>query len=465
MGYTAQVRVAPGRKTAIIGAGCVLKDAAEILAANGLALFSAVEIGNLTMGAAACCHTKNRHLPGERGALSSYVVGTVFVDGRGRVHRVRSSEAAVAVGGAEYYTVDGAPSDRCPKQLMRHARSSHGLLGVVVEVEVAVRAVAGRSIDHMTFSRGSDFAAFAAARRAPSVDASRLCVAFKLRSRTDDPRRRRGVAATTHFQRVDDSRRRGVAATAPARRRSLFAYVSPSLDRYLVEMQRATPAPPRESWFWGVRERLIVSVFPLFFRFGDALPSGAARRFYAALHLVGEFALRILHKHPSAPPGAHIGWHDHTSTTKFQWTFLALPLEKAERVFAELRKFCAAYEARTGYSNAYFVSYVMDQDALATFSYAATGPVVTIDPIAANSCDRFLPFCRALATHLESTVGGLKGAFNQSIGVPPRTLGVAVSGHAGANDFVVLRRKLDPDDRFLNPYFTELLQGVAGHSH
>ena len=255
-------------------------------------------------------------------------------------------------------------------------------------------------------------------------------------------------------------------------------------------MQRATPAPPRESWFWGVREWLIVSVFPLFFRFGDALPSGAARRFYAALHLVGEFALRILHKHPSAPPGAHIGWHDHTSTTKFQWTFLALPLEKAERVFAELRKFCAAYEARTGYSNAYFVSYVMDQDALATFSYAATGPVVTIDPIAANSCDRFLPFCRALATHcavakrvaatprlacdclvatqathLESTVGGLKGAFNQSIGVPPRTLGVAVSGHAGANDFVVLRRKLDPDDRFLNPYFTELLQGVAGHSH
>lgn len=103
----------------------------------------------------------------------------------------------------------------------------------------------------------------------------------------------------------------------------------------------------------------------------------------------------------------------------------------------------------------------MEADDLATFSYAATGPVVTIDPVAANSCDRFLPFCEALVAHLQEHVGGLAGAFNQSIGVSPKDLGRAVRDHPGAQDFLALRRELDPSGRFLNPFFEEVLAGVA----
>ena len=116
--------------------------------------------------------------------------------------------------------------------------------------------------------------------------------------------------------------------------------------------------------------------------------------------------------------------------------------------------------ARADLALADFVSYVMEADASATFSYAADGPVVTIDPIAANSCDRFLPFCEALVVHLQRTVGGLKGAFNQSIGLPPREMGRAVGGHKGAADFLAKRRLFDGHGRFLNPFMEEVLMGV-----
>ena len=97
-------------------------------------------------------------------------------------------------------------------------------------------------------------------------------------------------------------------------------------------------------------------------RIGHSLRCLAPRSgLYALLTLVGERALLLFHRHPSAPPHVHIGWHDHASTTKFQWTFLAFPLARAPALFKELRAFCLDYRERTGYANAYFVSYVMEQ--------------------------------------------------------------------------------------------------------
>ena len=42
----------------------------------------------------------------------------------------------------------------------------------------------------------------------------------------------------------------------------------------------------------------------------------------------------------------------------------------------------------------------MEQDTKSTFHYAANGPVVTIDPIASQHCERFKPFCDALVAAL-----------------------------------------------------------------
>ena len=91
--------------------------------------------------------------------------------------------------------------------------------------------------------------------------------------------------------------------------------------------------------------------------------------------------------------------------------------------------------------------------------YAADGPVVTIDPVAANACSRFAPFCEALVAHLERRVGGLRGAFNQSLGVAPRALGRAVRANRGAAAFAARRHAMDPQRRFLNKFLDEATTG------
>ena len=43
----------------------------------------------------------------------------------------------------------------------------------------------------------------------------------------------------------------------------------------------------------------------------------------------------------------------------------------------------------------------------------------------------------------------------------PRALGAAVRANAGAGDFLQLRKEYDPQGRFLNAFFEEILAGVA----
>ena len=107
------VKISSDREYATAGAGCTLRDLAYTLAKDNLQLYSTVEIGNLTVGAMACSHTKNRHLPDEYGILSSYVCGVTMVDGLGRVH-------AIERGGTH---VDGLAADGLPEMIMR---TSHG---------------------------------------------------------------------------------------------------------------------------------------------------------------------------------------------------------------------------------------------------------------------------------------------------------------------------------------------------
>ena len=82
--------------------------------------------------AQACAHTKNRHLPGEHGILSSYVVGVVLVDGEGRIHRVTETTHGIQDSRLDRSQVDAMYGP--PDVFMRHIRSSHGMLGVICEV-------------------------------------------------------------------------------------------------------------------------------------------------------------------------------------------------------------------------------------------------------------------------------------------------------------------------------------------
>ena len=94
-------------------AGLQLIDAANALRKHSLQFMTNVEIGNMTLGAAACCHTKDGLDGLEFGQASSYVTRVKWV--------TPSGELAEA-------------SEESDPQTLRMIRSSHGLAGIIYEV-------------------------------------------------------------------------------------------------------------------------------------------------------------------------------------------------------------------------------------------------------------------------------------------------------------------------------------------
>ena len=101
-------------------AGLQFIDASRALRARDLQFMTNIEIGNMTLGSAACCHTKDALDGIEFGQVSSYVTGIKWVTPAGEL--------------AE------ATAERDPDLLYR-MRSSHGLCGVLYEVTFRVKPI------------------------------------------------------------------------------------------------------------------------------------------------------------------------------------------------------------------------------------------------------------------------------------------------------------------------------------
>jgi FAD/FMN-containing dehydrogenase len=99
-------------------AGLQWIDAAKALQAQNLQFMTNVEIGNMTLGAAACCHTKDGLDGIEFAQVSSYVTEIKWVTPSGAL-----AEA----------------SDQGDPVTLRMMRSSHGLAGVIYEVTFRVK--------------------------------------------------------------------------------------------------------------------------------------------------------------------------------------------------------------------------------------------------------------------------------------------------------------------------------------
>jgi FAD/FMN-containing dehydrogenase len=101
-------------------AGLQFIDASKALREQGLQFMTNIEIGNITLGSAACCHSKDALDGIEFGQVSSYVTGIKWVTPGG--------ELAEASEG-------GNP------ELLRMVRSSHGLCGVIYEVSFRIKPI------------------------------------------------------------------------------------------------------------------------------------------------------------------------------------------------------------------------------------------------------------------------------------------------------------------------------------
>jgi FAD/FMN-containing dehydrogenase len=99
-------------------AGMQMIDAASALRALNLQFMLNIEIGNMTVGSAACCQTKDSLDGVEHGQVNSYVIGVKWVSPSG--------------------TLEEASEERNP-DLLPFIRASYGLAGIVYEVTFRIK--------------------------------------------------------------------------------------------------------------------------------------------------------------------------------------------------------------------------------------------------------------------------------------------------------------------------------------
>jgi len=109
--------------------GALYYDVAHELRRHGLQFHVNVEIGNLTMGAAASSGTKDASMPGEYGQVNSYLVGMKLVTPAGDLLEVTEDDA----------------------DLLQALRSGYGLLGIAYEVVFKVQPLRSMSVRHESY--------------------------------------------------------------------------------------------------------------------------------------------------------------------------------------------------------------------------------------------------------------------------------------------------------------------------
>lgn len=110
-------------------AGALYIDVAEYLLRHGLQFYVNVELGNLSIGSAACGGTKDASMPGEYGQVASYVTGMKLVLPSGERVQVTEDDP----------------------ELLRLMRSSYGLAGIVYEATFKVKPLKAMAVDHVTY--------------------------------------------------------------------------------------------------------------------------------------------------------------------------------------------------------------------------------------------------------------------------------------------------------------------------
>jgi FAD/FMN-containing dehydrogenase len=112
-GFTKIVKIDTEKKTLTAQAGLQLVDAAAAIRKKDLQFMLNIEIGNITLGSAACCQTKDSLDGVELGQVNSYVTAIKWVSPSGELMEASESKNP---------------------ELLPYIRASYGLAGIVYEV-------------------------------------------------------------------------------------------------------------------------------------------------------------------------------------------------------------------------------------------------------------------------------------------------------------------------------------------
>jgi hypothetical protein len=108
------------KQTLTAQAGAQIVDASKAIRERGMQFMTNIEIGNMTLGSAACCHSKDALDGIEFGQVSSYVTQIKWVTPDGEL--AEASEAS-------------------DLETLRLMRSSYGLCGIVYEVTIRIKPI------------------------------------------------------------------------------------------------------------------------------------------------------------------------------------------------------------------------------------------------------------------------------------------------------------------------------------
>jgi FAD/FMN-containing dehydrogenase len=119
-----------GPDTVTTEGGALYIDVARELKRHGLQFYVNIELGNMTIGSAACGGTKDASMPGEFGQVCSYVTAVKLVIPSGDLVEITEDDP----------------------ELMQAVRSSYGLFGIVYEVTFRVRPLRSMALYHKKFT-------------------------------------------------------------------------------------------------------------------------------------------------------------------------------------------------------------------------------------------------------------------------------------------------------------------------
>jgi FAD/FMN-containing dehydrogenase len=325
-----------GPDTVTVQAGALYIDVAKELEKHNLQFYVNVEIGNLSMGAAACTGTKDASMPGEFGQVCSYCIGMKMVRPNGEILEVTEDDP----------------------ELMQLARSNYGLFGVVHEVTFRVTPLQAMSLEHHTFrldefeeklpelwARGDSMMMYIF----PFLD--RITVEFRRYSQ-DEAARQRVTRPNRIAWRVRNFCWKNVIAG--------FGYLA---ERYI-------PFP-------GPRYFAIDSFN----------------------RVVQEMLNRLSGRH-TVPTDQMIRYPEVSGWTKYTFSIWAFPEEQYARILREYFSWVRQYQKVKGWRpNIFHVGYRIMKDESPLFSYSYRGNVMTIDPVSTGTpgwlefLDAYNDFC------------------------------------------------------------------------
>jgi hypothetical protein len=382
-------------KTITAQAGLQFIKASDALRERDLQFMTNIEIGNMTLGSAACCHSKDALDGVEFGQVSSYCTRIKWVTPAGDL-----AEA----------------SEESDPELLRKARSSYGLCGIVYEVTFRVKPIEAlhftyvpRPVHELTQEEVNNM-----------IDEAEGLVCWTV-GRTSVFQRR---------QRIDEPKIFG----------SLFA------------------AARRRLWnHTGAHGAYFIEKFISDKRLRKAAQENAAdftTRLYSTLGLLGGITL--------VAPDKTIDYSRTKQNARYAFTFWAFPRAQWLDTLREYLDFADEHFNNTGFRcNMPLGAYYIRKDRNSLLSYSHDGDVFSIDPIHASTDNAaWHDFLRRFNEFAYKRNG--IPLLNQSPFVERRHCEAAFGDRWF--EFSEWIRTVDPDGRMLNPFFADLLSQARAHS-